>query len=237
MKICPECNCTDVPETSSRCPFCGFRFVQEGMFKDDNISDRGIVLNQEKTGLADGAALNEEEAVSAPLGKKRRKNRLGIYMVMALAGGAIVISSYKSVMRDGNAQNAEEIEERSSEEETIESSFMEETEEEKDERTLLLEQIPYCDQYILPLSDRIYLERADLEGLTAEQLRIARNEIYARHGRIFKDEMLNAYFQGCSWYNGSLTPEEFSDKVFNEYENANKSLIVSYEHELGVNGQ
>ncbi|MBO5281752.1 MAG: YARHG domain-containing protein [Lachnospiraceae bacterium] len=158
-------------------------------------------------------------------------------MVMALAGGAIVISSYKSVMRDGNAQNAEEIEERSSEEETIESSFMEETEEEKDERTLLLEQIPYCDQYILPLSDRIYLERADLEGLTAEQLRIARNEIYARHGRIFKDEMLNAYFQGCSWYNGSLTPEEFSDKVFNEYENANKSLIVSYEHELGVNGQ
>lgn len=92
-------------------------------------------------------------------------------------------------------------------------------------------------QFVLPLSDQVYLTREDIEGLSPEELRIARNEIYARHGRLFKDEGLQAYFNGCDWYAGSILPDDFSDSVFNEYERANKDLIVSYEHELGVNGQ
>lgn len=92
-------------------------------------------------------------------------------------------------------------------------------------------------QYILPLSDQVYLTREDIEGLSAEELRIARNEIYARHGRLFRDEALQAYFNSCDWYVGSVSADDFSDSVFNEYEMANKDLIVSYEHELGVNGQ
>lgn len=92
-------------------------------------------------------------------------------------------------------------------------------------------------QFILPLSDQVYLTREDIEGLSAEELRIARNEIYARHGRLFRDEALQAYFNSCDWYVGSVSADDFSDSVFNEYEMANKDLIVSYEHELGVNGQ
>lgn len=92
-------------------------------------------------------------------------------------------------------------------------------------------------QFILPLSDQVYLTREDIEGLSAEELRVARNEIYARHGRLFRDEGLQAYFNGCAWYTGSIPADDFSDEVFNEYERANKDLIVSYEHELGVNGQ
>lgn len=92
-------------------------------------------------------------------------------------------------------------------------------------------------QFILPLSDQVYLTREDIEGLSAEELRIARNEIYARHGRLFRDEALQAYFNSCDWYVGSVSADDFSDSVFNEYERANKDLIVSYEHELGVNGQ
>lgn len=92
-------------------------------------------------------------------------------------------------------------------------------------------------QFILPLSDQAYLTREDIEGLSAEELRIARNEIYARHGRLFRDEGLQAYFNSCDWYVGTISSDDFSDSVFNEYERANKDLIVSYEHELGVNGQ
>ena len=33
-----------------------------------------------------------------------------------------------------------------------------------------------------------------------ESLRLARNEIYARHGHIFKDPDLRAYFSARSWY-------------------------------------
>jgi hypothetical protein len=34
------------------------------------------------------------------------------------------------------------------------------------------------------------LTSADLEGRTADELRILRNEIYARHGYVFKSEEL-----------------------------------------------
>lgn len=107
-----------------------------------------------------------------------------------------------------------------------------------DERAALLSQIEYADQYILPLSNVMYLERSDLEGLTPEQLRIARNELYARHGRVFQDEGLQAHFNNCQWYFGYISAEDFSEEeYFNEYELANRDFIREYEHELGVNGQ
>lgn len=51
-------------------------------------------------------------------------------------------------------------------------------------------------EYILPESASRLLTEADLENLTQEDLRIARNEIYARHGRKFLDEGLQEYFNG-----------------------------------------
>lgn len=90
------------------------------------------------------------------------------------------------------------------------------------------ERIP---DYILPYSDSAYLTEADLTGLTPEQLRIARNEIYARHGRIFKDEELAEYFGGKSWY--YPITEEVLDTELNEYEIANRDLIVSLENAAG----
>ena len=92
-------------------------------------------------------------------------------------------------------------------------------------------------EYVLPNSDSQYLTYTDLVGLSAEELRIARNELYARHGRKFRDTNLQEYFESRSWYQGTIEPDDFTDKIFNEYELANKALITSYEHELGVNGQ
>lgn len=88
-------------------------------------------------------------------------------------------------------------------------------------------------EYVLEYSDSEYLSKNDLYGLTAEQCRIARNELYARHGRLFDDEELQKYFDSCSWYIGSISAEEFSESMLNEYEIANRDLIVEYEKEMG----
>jgi hypothetical protein len=40
----------------------------------------------------------------------------------------------------------------------------------------------------------------DIQGLSASELRIMRNEIYARHGYIFQDDMLRNYFSQKEWY-------------------------------------
>lgn len=84
-------------------------------------------------------------------------------------------------------------------------------------------------EYLLPESNTRYLTESDLSGLTHEQLCFARNEIFARHGRIFQTPQIAAYFNAKSWYNGTLTAAEFKESVFNKYEVANIKFISEYE--------
>ena len=46
----------------------------------------------------------------------------------------------------------------------------------------------------------IKLTKDDLMGFTKAELRIMRNEIYARNGYIFQDRKLREYFMQKSWY-------------------------------------
>jgi len=54
--------------------------------------------------------------------------------------------------------------------------------------------------FIFPDSDIRKLTSADLTYLSKEQLKIARNEIYARHGHIFQTKDMQAYFAKQPWY-------------------------------------
>lgn len=83
--------------------------------------------------------------------------------------------------------------------------------------------------YVLPESNIRYYTEDELRGLSKQQLAYARNEIYARHGRRFKDQSLQSYFDSKSWYHGTIEPDAFDAEVFNQYENANLKLIVSIE--------
>lgn len=87
--------------------------------------------------------------------------------------------------------------------------------------------------YILEGSESRYLTKTDLMGLSAEECRLARNEIYARHGRMFKDESLQDYFETFDWYYPSIKPDDFEEAMLNEYELYNRDLIVEYEEEMG----
>ena len=78
--------------------------------------------------------------------------------------------------------------------------------------------------FIFADSDRRRLTVGELRGLSSEQLRIARNEIFARKGRYFKDEALRAHFSQFSWYQ----PDR-PDVTLNEVEQANVRLIQSME--------
>ena len=61
-----------------------------------------------------------------------------------------------------------------------------------------------------------------LGALFAEDLRVLRNEIYARHGRVFKDKELQKYFETQAWYKPNL---DFRDDQLNEIEIANLAKI------------
>jgi hypothetical protein len=65
-----------------------------------------------------------------------------------------------------------------------------------------------------------------LEGLFQEDARKLRNEIYARHGKIFKDKELQRYFSSFDWYKPDPS---YSEKVLNEIEKENIASIFNYE--------
>lgn len=94
-------------------------------------------------------------------------------------------------------------------------------------------------EYILPeCTIRLYTTE-ELKKLTLEELRLARNEIYARHGRSFQAEDLKQYFSEKSWYEPLYSAKEMDalgDSILNEFEVENRDRIVQVEAELKGEG-
>ena len=68
-----------------------------------------------------------------------------------------------------------------------------------------------------------------LHGLSLHELRILRNEIYARHGRYFRTDWLGQHFWNQPWY---APDEEFKDEQLSATERQNVETIVKYENKL-----
>ena len=92
----------------------------------------------------------------------------------------------------------------------------------------------YTDRGVLfpGTSDSRYLTDEEVAAYSSDQLELAKNEIYARHGRQFVTQYISDYFNSKSWYQGTIDPDTFDaqqDSIFNEYEMANISKIVEWE--------
>lgn len=93
--------------------------------------------------------------------------------------------------------------------------------------------INYPCEYVFAESDTALIGQTDLENKTALECRIAKNEIYARHGRKFNDEFLQNYFNTCSWYDGEIEPGDFDEQVLNNIELENLKILSDYQDSLG----
>lgn len=91
-------------------------------------------------------------------------------------------------------------------------------------------------EYFFPDSNSRYLTDEELAPYSYDQLELAKNEIYARHGRQFVTQRIADYFNSKSWYQGTIDPETFDaqqDSVFNEYEIANIQKIDEWMSQMG----
>ena len=86
-------------------------------------------------------------------------------------------------------------------------------------------EVDYSGGYI-PESSQRTLTDADVEGMTYDDLQMAINEIYARHGRIFRSEAISSYFNSQPWYQGTVTAENFNEGVFNSVESQNIQFLL-----------
>jgi hypothetical protein len=68
-----------------------------------------------------------------------------------------------------------------------------------------------------------------LHGLSLNELRLLRNEVYARHGRQFQAEWLQQYFWGQPWYQPDSS---FKDELLSGADKTNVETIVAYEKKI-----
>lgn len=94
-------------------------------------------------------------------------------------------------------------------------------------------------EYFFPESSNRYLTDEEISNYTSDQLELAKNEIYARHGRQFVMDYIADYFNSKSWYQGTIDPETFDAEqgsIFNEYEIANINKIQQWEDQKASEG-
>jgi hypothetical protein len=173
---------------------------------------------------------DEEEETNSPSG---------------ILGGAYDTESPESeTPQEETSQEPEEVESAEVPEESPEESAQETNdawtpvEEEKESEspavTHTYDGVTIQGDYVFSDSNSRYLTESDLAGLSVQELDIARNEIYARRGRQFTTDALQAYFNSCSWYSAKYTADQFDQKVtLNDYEKKNAALILEYEKEKG----
>lgn len=88
------------------------------------------------------------------------------------------------------------------------------------------------DQFLFD-SANTYITKEYLSTCTRDEITVILNEIYARHGYIFKDAELREYFNSQSWYNGTETSMEKAAEYFNSIERKNIDTIYAYQKSMG----
>lgn len=168
---------------------------------------------------------------------------LGLFIVMALAGMVLLF-----LWPSGNAGKSSAV--RASEGELKAAAPLEAETQIKSEIQIAGsgtvssqedagEEEKLTSDYIIPDSDSKLLTDADIEGLSARELNYAKNEIYARHGRMFDSAELKEYFESKSWYSGEYSASKFdemSSSILNETEKKNAEFLKEAENELEPGG-
>ena len=84
-------------------------------------------------------------------------------------------------------------------------------------------------QFMIPFSSIKAIDKENLINLSDNELWIARNEIYARHGKVFENTYLQSYFDSCSWYRAEEGKKEVPESELSEVERTNLEKIVTAE--------
>lgn len=87
---------------------------------------------------------------------------------------------------------------------------------------------------VIMAKGRKLISEKELEGMTAFELDIKRNEIYARHGYIFKRADLKAFFEKQSWYKASVNDKGSVEEMLSEDERAMARYIWQYQKQKGL---
>ncbi len=202
------------------CPDCGTAIERKAAVTESRPEPGSEPGPKQGSAQESGQEPGQVSGQELPETEKKGKDKKKLFLAAGIIGGVLLIAvaAFLALKQENDdkagkpaRQEAEVRESEGKKEETGESEF------------------------IFPNSDKEYLTDADVEKLTEEELGFARNEIIARHGRIYTDEKYKAYFESKSWYEGTIEPEVFDanyESELSEIEKANVELIKKYEEKF-----
>lgn len=94
---------------------------------------------------------------------------------------------------------------------------------------ILFPKVKFPDVQLFTIQDKKN-RMQDINSSTSYELKLKRNEIFARHGRIFKTKLLQEYFNNQAWY--KVNPN-YSDSLLTENDKENIKRIIKIEKERG----
>ncbi|MBU3188178.1 YARHG domain-containing protein [Clostridium bowmanii] len=200
--------------------------------KENNINQNNLkVSNLNETNSNE---INSKQTTSKEIGTKQTKHKgfiiLGILIVVLSVGFGSYYVSISKLLSD-NSKNSEKT---STKNKVIPNNKTTNSSEVKKEvvppkNSNDISNINSPTYFIFPKSESEKLLDSDLSLLKKENLTLARNEIYARHGFIFKTEAYRTYFNKKSWY--SENPNfKGSDEELTDVETYNIKIISKYEN-------
>ncbi len=161
------------------------------------------------------------------------KRAVMIITIIIIAAAVMVVAALIAIRVRNARETKEELSSVTEEDQEAmpasEEAEEERLEDEEPEPEVAEEIVEDENPYILPDSSTRVYSLEELDGLTKAELRIARNEIYARHGRRFDSQDLQEYFYGKSWYKGTVDPEDFDPDELNQTEAENIAVIEEAE--------
>lgn len=231
MKICPKCH-TRYDDSQNFCIKCGTKLIPE----ENETKVESPIEKTEKV-----SSDRDTDISKFKFERKNRKPFTAVIVAAAVAVLCVVGFIVHANMTESSANNDQPdppVVSVSSTTRTDDVGGTDNTAEETYMTTSEEEPVIYntstspddSDDYIIPGSDSRYITEDEISGLNADQLKLARNEIFARHGRKFDSEYLQNYFNSKDWYTPSIEPDDFDyDTLLNSYEKANIDIIKKAE--------
>ncbi len=98
----------------------------------------------------------------------------------------------------------------------------------QEEETTSNTQLNTDPEQLCPNSSSTVLTTSDLEGFSSDDAQTAINEIYARHGYIFKTQSILEHFRQYSWYEETYSNMSDVSNQLNDIEKQNIDILKSY---------
>ncbi len=214
--FCHECG-KENPSSSKFCKYCGTKLLTPEAENESPVQEASVI--QETKEDAVDAAQPEatlDTSDTEPEKDSAKKSKIPIVIGAAVAVVVIVVIAVVVALQSTQAPTQQETPQ------TQESEPAEATQEDaKKEETK-------SNSYILENSATKELTNADIAGLSDDEICIAQNEIWARHGRKFKNNWLQEHFNNQSWYSGTIEADEFLSKYSpTDLENKNAQFLNS----------